>query len=488
MPVLLFGAIFLFLALQAEGQNKKGWIVDFPGIGIHSSPRTADLNGDGIKDIIVGCGKKEFEKTETGMMAVDGATGEVLWRVPARDQIFGSAALLDINKDGIPDIVIGGRAAELKAINGRTGEVIWEFLSEGNKNKPRKQGWFNFYNPQVIPDQNEDGIEDILVTNGGDIMVPPYDPNRPAGNLLIIDGCNGKVIAKAQVPDGRETYMSVVISKMHPDDDDLTIIFGTGGETIGGNLYRTTLKEVMSENLSRAILLANSKDKGYIAPPVLCDLNQDGVLDIVANAVEGKILAFNGKNNELLWENSIENTEAYASLAVGFFNDDHIPDIFTTFTEGVWPNLDQSRQIMINGKTGEIEFLDSLGILQTSSPVIADFNNDGFDDGLQCVNFVGVEKMIFETYYTMLVVYDFHRQSTYQLTDYFPGINLSSTPWIGDLDEDGKLDVVYCYLTDTKSDTSMKGFRMVRLSLDTDIKQEVKWGAYMGSNYNGIFK
>jgi hypothetical protein len=275
---------------------------------------------------------------------------------------------------------------------------------------------------------------------------------------------------------------------MHPDDDDLTIIFGTGGETIGGNLYRTTLKEVMSENLSRAILLANSKDKGYIAPPVLCDLNQDGVLDIVANAVEGKILAFNGKNNELLWENSIENTEAYASLAVGFFNDDHIPDIFTTFTEGVWPNLDQSRQIMINGKTGEIEFLDSLGILQTSSPVIADFNNDGFDDGLQCVNFVGVEKMIFETYYTMLVVYDFHRQSTYQLTDYFPGINLSSTPWIGDLDEDGKLDVVYCYLTDTKSDTSMKGFRMVRLSLDTDIKKEVKWGAYMGSNYNGIFK
>jgi outer membrane protein assembly factor BamB len=488
MQFAILGVVFLLLVLKVEAQENKGWIVDFPGIGIHSSPRAADLNGDGVKDIIVGCGKKEFEKTETGMMAVNGATGEVLWRVPARDQIFGSAALMDINNDGIPDVVIGGRAAELKAIDGKTGKVIWEFFSEGNKIKPRKKGLFNFYNPQVIPDQNNDGIQEILITNGGDIMVPPYDPNRPPGNLMVIDGCNGKLIAKAQVPDGKETYMSVVIAKIHPEDNEYTIVFGTGGETIGGNLYRTTLTEVMNQDISGATLLATSKDKGFIAPPVLCDLNEDGFLDIVVNAVEGTIYAFNGKSNEIIWQNTIENTEAYGSLAVGYFNNDSIPDIFTTFTEGVWPQLDQSKQLMIDGKTGKIEFLDSLGILQTSSPVIADFNNDGFDDGLQCVNFVAVEKLIFETYYTMLVVYDFHRQSTYQLTDYFPGINLSSTPWIGDLDDDGKLDVVYCYLTDTRKDTAMNGFKMVRLSLDIDLKKDIKWGAYMGSNYDGIFK
>lgn len=41
-----------------------------------------------------------------------------------------------------------------------------------------KKEWFNFYNPQFIPDQNDDGKEDILVSNGGDVMAEAYDPNR----------------------------------------------------------------------------------------------------------------------------------------------------------------------------------------------------------------------------------------------------------------------------------------------------------------------
>ncbi len=76
----------------------------------------------------------------------------------------------------------------------------------------------------------------------------------------------------------------------------------------------------------------------------------------------------------------------------------------------------------------------------------------------------------------------------YQLSSELAGINLSSTPWIGDLDGDGKLDIVYCYLTNTRSETAMDGFNMVRLCLDVDIKKSIKWGAYMGSSYNGVFK
>lgn len=168
----------------------------------------------GIKDLIIGCSKKEFQQNDTAVMAVDGATGKILWKVAARDQMYGSAALLDINQDSIPDVVIGERAAELQAINGKDGKVIWAFFPKGNSMEPRKKGWFNFYNPQIIPDQNQDGVEDILVSNGGDILVAPYDPKRPTGNLLVIDGSNGKLLAMAKVPEGKETYMSVVIAKL----------------------------------------------------------------------------------------------------------------------------------------------------------------------------------------------------------------------------------------------------------------------------------
>lgn len=107
-------------------------------------------------------------------------------------------------------------------------EIAW--------NQKNKAG-LNFYNPQLVPDQNNDGIEDILVTNGGDILVPAFDPNRPAGNLLVLDGSNGKILAMAKMPDGKETYMSVVVTKLSKTDEDLTVVFGTGGETIGGTCF-----------------------------------------------------------------------------------------------------------------------------------------------------------------------------------------------------------------------------------------------------------
>src|SRR5688572_19620704 len=113
----LFAVVYTLQITAAMAQFSKGWAVEFSNIGIHSSPRAADLNMDGVKDLIIGCGKKEFQALDSGIIAVDGATGKVLWNVPARDQIFGSAACLDINRDGVPDVIIGGRAAELKAIN-----------------------------------------------------------------------------------------------------------------------------------------------------------------------------------------------------------------------------------------------------------------------------------------------------------------------------------------------------------------------------------
>ena len=150
-------------------------------------------------------------------------------------------------------------------------------------------------------------------SDGGDILAPPYDPHRPTGTILVVNSSNGKILAQAKVPDGKETYMSLVTSKISKEDKDLTIIFGTGGETIGGNLFRTTLNDVMRQDISGATILYSSKNKGFIAPPVLCDLNLDGYLDIVDNAVEGKTIAIDGKTNKILWENGMKNTEVYGS-------------------------------------------------------------------------------------------------------------------------------------------------------------------------------
>lgn len=461
---------------------QNSWAVKFPGIGTFSSPRVADLNGDKVDDIILGAGREEFQACDSAVIALDGRTGKLLWNVSAKDQIFGSASLKDINNDGISDVFINGRSAELISIDGRSGKVIWRF----KKPKSNNMEWFNFYNPQFIPDQNNDGFADILISNGGDVLAEPYDPNRPPGHLLIIDSKNGNLIARAAMPDGKETYMSVAVLP-HVSNNYKSVIYGTGGETIGGNLFVASIDDIMSGDLSNSIKLDSSKSKGFIAPPAWVDINGDGIHDIVANAVDGRLLSFDGKNHSPIWKTIMPNTEAYSSISIGNFNDDSIPDFFVSFAQGVWPDLGWTKQYMVNGKNGNIEFMDSLGFYQTSTPVAADFNDDGIDEALLSVNYQVFDSLQLKYFYNMLVVIDFIGGEVVELDVNYEGHNISSTPWIGDLDNNGFLDIVYCHGTNIKQTFTFDGLQVNRIDTQVPITRKIKWGSYMGSQYNGIY-
>lgn len=472
------------IVMAQPASDSKSWTVTFDGIGIFSSPRITDLNGDGIGDVVFGAGRVEFHSCDSAVIALDGSNGKVLWTVPASDHIFTSAALMDLNGDQVMDIFIGGRSAELMAINGRTGEVIWKF--------DRSQGgirWFNFYNPQFVTDQDGDGIRNILISNGGNVLVAPkVAKDRFPGNLVVISGKTGKLLARAPMPDGRETYMSVAAV---PTDNgkDYKVIFGSGGETFGGHLYATTLSDIMKGNLAKARKLDQSPDKGYIAPPVWIDINHDGTRDVIANAVEGKLLAFDGKNYKKIWSVKMPNTKAYSSVAPGFFTgNDQVPDFFVTYAVGEWPDLGWSQQFLVDGATGKIAYTDSLGSYQTSTPVVMDLNNDGVDEAIMNLNILLIDAFEKKTFHNMLVVVDFKTNEVLQPWDGFSGSNLSSTPWIGDLDADGLLGIVYCHGTNLTKTYSFDGVRINRLATDIPLKNEIKWGAYMGSDYNGIYR
>ncbi|MCY7352769.1 MAG: PQQ-like beta-propeller repeat protein [Cytophagaceae bacterium] len=463
---------------------QSSWSKVLPGLGTFSSPRVTDLNRDGIGDIILGAGRLEFQACDSAIIALDGRTGELLWRNSAIDQIFGSATLKDITSDGIEDVVIEGRSAELRAIDGATGKVLWKFDVNANSEGGTKR-WFNFYNPQFIPDQDGDGIEDLLVSNGGDVNVKPYDPLRPAGRLVVLSSKNGVVLAEALMPDGKETYMSVSVLKSA--DNEYRILFGTGGETIGGNLFVGTLKNVLSGDLSSSVKIATSPDKGFIAPAAWVEINGDGVPDIVANSVDGRLLAFDGKTLKPLWSVKMEGTEAYSSIAVGRFTDDSVPDFFVSYAQGVWPKLEGTKQFMVNGKTGQVEFSDSLGYYQTCSPVVADLNADGRDEALLSVNYQVLDSVGRKSFFNNIMVIEFGAKEVVQLMDGLPGHNISSTPWIGDLDNDNYLDIVFCHGNNRYQTYTFDGLQVNCLKTKIAISSPIRWGAYMGSHYDGVF-
>jgi hypothetical protein len=116
-------------------------------------------------------------------------------------------------------------------------------------------------------------------------------------------------------------------------------------------------------------------------------------------------------------------------------------------------------------------------------------NGDGFDDGLLSLNtwYSGSYENV---YYAQLMVFDFHHRNNYPAGDTLLGQNLASTPWAGDLDGDGTLDVISCstgVLRQTNDIDNPRALRISLLQTGQPIKKTVRWGAYMGSSYNGVF-
>lgn len=468
LSLLLLALLFLS-AFLLWPEKRSSWERSFERIGTFSSPRIADLNGDGIRDVVLGAGANEFEASDTAVIALDGTTGAVLWAVGGIDQIFSTPVFLNINQDASPDVVMSGRSGQLIAIDGATGRVLWDFGRDG---KPDFK-LYNIYTPALIPDQNNDQILDLVVAQGGDVTKRPHETDRPPGMLMVLSGKDGALLAYDTMPDGHETYMSPVVFEQAGETQ---ILFGSGGETVGGNFYQVPLRALLNDNLSAAKVLANGPSQGFIASPLRHDLNADGTPDILINSVAGQVIALNGENHEVLWQAGIDSAEVYTYPTVGYFDADTVPDVFVNFGVGIWPDQVQCRQMAFSGVDGSVLFEDSLSFFSMSSPVSIDLDGNRRDEVLLSVNF-SVEKTLAGGYtisnevHNKLVAIDFASGKQLRLDLDLPGPNLALTPYLDDLDADGQVDLIYAYHTDAHRIGQFNGLRIIRKELDIPISR-----------------
>lgn len=467
------------------------WSRDFFNVGSQSSPRAADLNRDGILDIVIGAGKNENQKSDKGVLAINGETGALLWSHESLDQIYGSPTLYDISGDGVSDVFIGGRSQCLKALDGTNGKLIWEYKSASHKHHPvLRYARFNFNSNALVPDQNDDGLWDLLAVNGGNSLAIPGSSNdRYPGVLILFDSRTGDVLAADTMPDRGESYMSPVVVSAS-DQSDPWIIFGTGGETLDGRLYKVRLQEFVSRGLSSAHVIASDSGHGFIAPPVIVDLNGDGSPEAVAISHGSTVFAVDIKNDNVLWKQNIPRSENSNSFAVGRFTDDDTPDLFTFVSRGVWPENTGSLQVMLNGKNGRVEFVDSIGCTGFSSPVAYDANGDGRDECILSINEFdcnkGFTNATIESIQNKLLSIDF-ADGKISVIDQMAGFkNIFTTPLLTDLDGNGRPDVVYCQFFSLGGLLTFRGMRMSRIE-GQSLVDKVAWGGYMNTTGDGRY-
>lgn len=470
--------------------HADSWKISIPEIGLTSSPRPIDLTGDGILDLVVGGGGREFVATEFGILAIDGSNGDLLWKVGTWNQVVSSPVFKDITEDSIPDVFIGGRSAIFMAINGADGSIIWSHLDYNpGMDLINDTSYLNFYTPQFTSDVDADGYDDLLVSFGGYFKAGTGDPDRPSGELMVISTLTGKVLRRLRMPDGNETYMSPIIydfkNNQNPD-----IIIGTGGESLPGSLFRIKYSDLLAETLTGTVILAKGEGTGFIAPPVLADINSDGIFDIIANSVDGRMISIDGNTNELIWEVSLgEGFGVYTMPAPGNFTGDKVPDFIGSFGKGVWPDSEFIVHIIVDGKDGTIVFSDSVGAFQYASPIVYDLTKNGLDDVILVNNIATkvTEGMDLVLYHNELLLLDVQKEELNVLLGPYEGSNLGSTPLLTDLDHDGFIDLIYGYMENAGSFYSFERTRIERKELQVVKKDSIIWGTYMGQYYDGIY-
>ncbi len=461
----------------AFAQNWQAFTDSIPTL---SSPRTSDLNGDGILDVVIG-GGTDGVASNNGIMAFNGIDGSLLWKRASRNEVFGSAIFQDITQDGIDDVFIVGRSAQLLAINGASGNLLWDYFPYGTN--PVDSGLYNFYNPQFIDDVDGDSYKDILVSNGGDHLAPTWETDRPPGLLMVISSITGGLLSQAIVPDSAEIYCSPLVVDVQ-NNGTKWILYGTGGENLGGHFYAAPLNELISQGtLINSVTLAQDPNKGFIAPASVYRKN-NGTFDIYIQSFGGELTKINGDDLLTEWTYAKPNTESSAAPVIGNFVGDLTPDVLLVLFKGEASSYSDFYQIVLDGATGNVEFIDSIGSIHFASANAVDLNNDGRDEAIFALSYM--ENACFRT---KVIAVDVTSNVITNLDATRTGVNIGSTPQILDLDNNGFLDIIYSVKKDSLNPMGWKGIYVYRRELiSTEPNAGIAWGSYMGSGYDGVYE
>lgn len=467
----------LFISVQVNAQTPT-WTYSVDSTANLSSARMADLNNDGIHDIVFGAGADGIA-SNNGIIAVNGSNGSLLWKRPSRNEVFGSAVFQDITNDSIPDVFITGRQAQMLAINGANGELLWDYFPYDVN--PADSGLYNFYNPSFIGDVTNDGIRDILVSNGGDHAAPVWDTNRPPGRIMLLDASNGNLITQAIVPDSAEIYCSPVVADVW-NDNNPWFFFGTGGETLGGHFYACRLSNFLQGSLASSTLLAEDTELGFIAPASVVK-ETNGAWKIFIQGYGGTIHCIDGASFTTLWMTSFPGTESSSALALGNFTGNLQTDAFAVLYKGEASSYSDFYQVMLDGADGSIQFIDSIGSIHFASANAVDLNNDGLDEAI-----LSTSTFSNGCFRNSVHSINFFNNSMEELTAPVAGVNLASTPLIADLNNNTSLELITLTRRDSLNPTGIKGVSLRKYELNSHVPNAgIAWGAYMGTQGDGHF-
>lgn len=225
-------------------------------VGYSNRPAFADLNGDGLLDLVVG----NKEGALLYFLAPNFDKGEALLpsiKLPP----YVTPAFADLNDDGVVDLVIGNKEGTLDCFlgpNWRRDTTQFEDIDVGE------------YSAPAIGDLDDDNKLELLVGN--------LD-----GEVFLFSLINGKVEHKGKITSIAVQHSACPCIGDVNDDKIPDILVGNQAGEL--HLY-------LGPDFKKEETLFADFDVGEFATPVLADINNDGVDELIVGNLDGELLLY----------------------------------------------------------------------------------------------------------------------------------------------------------------------------------------------------
>ena len=345
-----------------------------PRSGLHagSTLLTLDMDNDGDKEVILG----DISFTNLNLV-INGGTAENAFmtsqdiafpstNVPTDIPLFPAAFYLDVNNDGIKDLLT---SPNLGNDIGETYEVVWFYENIGTNENPvfelRQKDLFTQdmldYGTGAQPvfvDYNQDGLQDLVVGNKS-FFVPGGNRNA---RVYLYENIGTATTPKYELKNDDLFDLNVFSQnawRFTPTFGDLD---GDGdldaliGEEFGNLFYaENTAGEGEPFQFSTATFGYQNIDVGQSSRPQIVDMNRDGLPDLVIGERNGNLNYFENtgtSTNPIFPEDPTNN----------FFGKVDAREInqVTGYTTPTVLEMEDSYQLYIGNETGKVLVYDNL--------------------------------------------------------------------------------------------------------------------------------